>query len=366
MAIVFLIAGALWGIGLFLGVPRKSRMSALGTLYIAVMAVQILLPKGHMLREATGETPALWFILGLAALLVAVYRRGLRWLHDRAEDQRAAAPVPVQETFSETELDRYARHIVLRELGGTGQRKIKQARVLVIGAGGLGSPALQYLSAAGVGTIGVIDDDRIENANLQRQVIHLDKNIGMAKVFSAEAAMIAQNPYVTVRPYNRRLTEEIAEELFADYDVVLDGSDNFDTRYMVNRVAVKLQKPLVSGALSQWEGQLSVFDPAVGTPCYQCIFAVAPAEGLAPSCGMAGVLGPLPGVVGAMMAVETIKLIALAGTPLHSEMLIYDALYGESRKFALKRRADCPVCGHGTPKPEPHNSSAQIVSSGSA
>ena len=366
MALVFLIAAALWGIGLFLGVPRKSRLSALGTLYIAVMAVQILLPKGHMLREATGETPALWFILGLAALLVAVYRRGLRWLHDRAEDQRAAAPVPVQETFSETELDRYARHIVLRELGGTGQRKIKQARVLVIGAGGLGSPALQYLSAAGVGTIGVIDDDRIENANLQRQVIHQDKNIGMAKVFSAEAAMIAQNPYVTVRPYNRRLTEEIAEELFADYDVVLDGSDNFDTRYMVNRVAVKLQKPLVSGALSQWEGQLSVFDPAIGTPCYQCIFAVAPAEGLAPSCAMAGVLGPLPGVVGAMMAVETIKLIALAGTPLHSEMLIYDALYGESRKFALKRRADCPVCGRSTPKPEPHKSSSQIISSGSA
>ena len=366
MALVFLIGAGLWGIGLFLGVPRKSRMSALGTLYIAVMAVQILLPKDHILREATGETPALWWILGLVVMLVLAYCWGLRWLHDSAEDQRAAAPVPAPETFSETELDRYARHIVLRELGGTGQRKIKQARVLVIGAGGLGSPALQYLSAAGVGTIGVIDDDRIENANLQRQVIHLDKNIGMAKVFSAEAAMVAQNPYVNVRPYNRRLTEEIAEELFVEYDVVLDGSDNFETRYMVNRVAVKLQKPLVSGALSQWEGQLSVFDPAVGTPCYECIFTTAPAEGLAPSCAMAGVLGPLPGVVGAMMAVETIKLLALAGTPLHSEMLIYDALYGESRKLALKPRADCSVCGRGVPKTKPHNGSVKIVSSGSA
>ena len=195
-----------------------------------------------------------------------------------------------------------------------------------------------------MGTIGVIDDDLVENANLQRQVIHRDQDIGMPKVFSAEAAMRAQNPHVDVRPYHRRLTDEIAEELFADYDLILDGTDNFDTRYLVNRVAVKLGKPLISGALSQWEGQLSLFHPKAGGPCYQCIFPEAPAAGLAPSCSEAGVIGPLPGVVGSMMAVEAVKQITGAGATLRGEMLIYDALYGESRKIRLAPSAECPVC----------------------
>ncbi|EBA18748.1 molybdopterin biosynthesis protein MoeB, putative [Roseobacter sp. SK209-2-6] len=247
-------------------------------------------------------------------------------------------------TFSGTELERYARHIVLRELGGPGQKRLKQAKVLVIGAGGLGAPALQYLAAAGVGTIGVIDDDIVENANLQRQVIHRDKDIGTPKVFSAQAAMEAQNPYVIVRPYHRRLDAEIATELFSEYDLILDGTDNFDTRYLVNRTAVALGKPLISGALSQWEGQLSLFHPKQGGPCYQCIFPEAPAMGLAPSCSEAGVIGPLPGVVGSMMAVEAIKHITGAGMVLRDELLIYDALYGESRKIRLSRNEECPIC----------------------
>ena len=346
MLLVFLIAAGLWGGGIFMGVPRRSRIAILGVLYIAVLVLQLLLPAGHALRQATGEVPALWLLLGAAVGIVLIYRRGLGWLQAQAVNPRGGvASKPTAETFSDTELDRYARHIVLRELGGPGQRKLKRARVLVIGAGGLGAPALQYLAAAGIGTIGVIDDDHVENANLQRQVIHRDTDIGKPKVFSAEAAMLAQNPYVVVRPYHRRLTADIAEDLFAEYDLILDGCDNFETRYLVNRTAVKLRKPLVSGALSQWEGQLSVFDPTLGTPCYECIFAAAPADGLAPSCAAAGVLGPLPGVVGAMMAVEAIKLVAQAGAPLHSEMLIYDALYGESRKLAIKPRIDCPVCG---------------------
>jgi molybdopterin/thiamine biosynthesis adenylyltransferase len=258
------------------------------------------------------------------------------------------AEASTQETspaaFTETELERYARHIVLRELGGPGQRKLKDARVLVIGAGGLGAPALQYLAAAGVGTIGVIDDDVVENANLQRQVIHRDKDIGRAKVFSAQEAMQTQNPAVKVLPYNRRLDEDSAAALIADFDVILDGTDNTETRYLVNRACVAAGKPLVSGALSQWEGQLSVFHPASGAPCYQCIFPQAAAPGLAPSCSEAGVLGPLPGVVGAMMAVETVKVITGAGKALTGEMLIYDALWGETRKIAIKPRADCPVC----------------------
>ena len=218
----------------------------------------------------------------------------------------------------------------------------------MVGAGGLGAPALQYLAAAGVGTIGVIDDDVVENANLQRQVIHKDASIGTPKVFSAEREMTAQNPFITVRPYHRRLTEEIASDLLTDYDIVLDGTDNFDTRYLVNAACVAAGLPLISGALSQWEGQLSVFDPARGAPCYRCIFPQAPASHLAPSCAEAGVLGPLPGVVGAMMAAEAIKLITGAGTSLRRQMVIYDALYGESRTIEVARRADCATCGHIT------------------
>lgn len=342
--LVVLAAIAIWGIGHVMKVPMRARWLMIGLLICVAILINLVLPEGHALRRATGGTAALWFfVLGIAAAVYA-YRRMLGALRARAQ---AAEPEPTakSDTLSPTELERYARHIVLREIGGPGQMRLKRARVLVIGAGGLGAPALQYLAAAGVGTIGVIDDDVVENANLQRQVIHTDNRIGMPKVFSAERAMQDQNPVVQVRPYHRRLTEEIAAELFADYDLILDGTDNFDTRYLANRTAVAAGLPLISGALSQWEGQVSVFDPAQGGPCYQCIFPEAPADGLAPSCAEAGVLGPLPGVVGSMMAAEAVKLITGAGEPLRGKMLIYDALYGETRQITLKRRDDCPVCG---------------------
>ncbi|MDZ7709071.1 MAG: molybdopterin-synthase adenylyltransferase MoeB [Roseovarius sp.] len=344
MLLVLVMAAVLWGIGVAMGTPRRLRWGMIAGLWAAVTLAQLVLPVGHPIRVATGEEAALWLMIGGAAVLVLVYRAGLGRLRARAgaREAEAAGPAPL---FSEAELDRYARHIVLRELGGPGQKALKQARVLVIGAGGLGSPALLYLAAAGVGTIGVIDDDDVDNSNLQRQVIHRDVDIGSPKVQSAMRAMQAQNPNVVVRPYARRLTPEIAADLFAEYDLILDGTDNFDTRYLVNSTAALQGKPLISGALSQWEGQLSVFDPARGAPCYQCIFPQAPAPGLAPSCAEAGVLGPLPGVVGAMMAVEAIKVITGAGAPLRGEMLIYDALYGETRKIALAARADCPICG---------------------
>lgn len=343
MLLVLVMAAALWGIGAFMGAPHRARWTMIALLWAAVMGAHLLLPDGHPLRMATGESPALWALIGGAAVIVALYRAGLGWL-------RARAKVPegdVQEVvaFSNTELNRYARHIVLREIGGLGQKRLKDAKVLVVGAGGLGSPVLLYLAAAGVGTIGVVDDDEVDNSNLQRQVIHRDDAIGMPKVFSAEVAMTAQNPFVTVKPYRRRLDEETAAGLVAEYDLVLDGTDNFATRYLVNRACVAAGVPLVSGALSQWEGQISVFDPQAGAPCYECIFPKAPAEGLAPSCAEAGVIGPLPGVLGSMMAVEAIKVITGAGAALRGEMLIYDALYGESRKIMLKRREDCPVCG---------------------
>ncbi|WP_294611988.1 HesA/MoeB/ThiF family protein [uncultured Roseovarius sp.] len=351
MMLVLIMAAVLWGIGAALGTPRRLRWGMIGVLWLAVVGLHLLLPQGHPLRLATGESAALWLMLGGAVAIGFVYRAGLGRLRARARAKEQAdatgrnGDTGRKPLFSEAELDRYARHIVLREIGGPGQKALKEARVLVIGAGGLGSPVLLYLAAAGVGVIGVIDDDEVDNSNLQRQVIHRDEDIGLPKVQSAAAAMHAQNPHVTVRPYQRRLTPEIAQELFADYDLILDGTDNFATRYLSNRIAAELSIPLISGALSQWEGQLSVFDPARGAPCYQCIFPEAPAPGLAPSCSEAGVLGPLPGVVGAMMAGEAIKIITGAGQALRGEMLIYDALYGESRKIGLSPRETCPICG---------------------
>lgn len=343
MILVAVMAGALWGIGAAMGTPRTPRFVMLAVLLGGVLLAQLALPDGHPLRQATGGEPALWFlILGFGAV-IWVYRAGLGWLRGRAGP---VVPViaPRPGAFTATELGRYARHITLREIGGPGQKALRDARVLVVGAGGLGSPALQYLAAAGVGTIGVIDDDLVENANLQRQVIHADAMIGTPKVMSAMAAMRAQNPFVTVRPYIRRLTADIAADLFADYDLILEGSDNFETRYLVNATAVALGKPVIAAALTQWEGQLSVYDPAQGAPCYACVFPVAPDRALVPTCAEAGVLGPLPGVMGSMMAVEAVKVLTDAGQGLRGRLLIYDALYAETRIIGVKRNPNCPVC----------------------
>ena len=349
MVLVLLLAAALWGVGRLTGVPRQARWLMIGLLYIAVLGVHVVLPDGNALRAATGGSAAMWLLLGGAAALVLIYRAGLRQLRARARsgpgDTADTEHAARSGRFSETELDRYSRHIVLREIGGPGQTRLRNARVLVVGAGGLGSPALLYLAAAGVGTIGVIDDDAVDNSNLQRQVIHRDATIGMPKVFSAQQTVAELNPFVTLRPYHRRLDDDIALELARDYDVILDGSDSTETRYTVNAAAVAAGVPLVSGALSQWEGQISVFDPARSGPCYRCVFPKAPAPGMAPSCAEGGVLGPLPGVIGAMMAVETVKLITEAGQPLRGEMLIYDALWGETRKITLRRDPSCPICG---------------------
>ncbi|QQA42141.1 HesA/MoeB/ThiF family protein [Pelagovum pacificum] len=344
MIVVLVMAATLWGVGVVMKAPRSARWTMIGLLLVAVLAIQVALPDGHALREATGGSPALWLLLLAFAVLVMGYRRFLLWVRSKAQVPEPAEPERTG-TFSETELNRYARHMVLREIGGPGQKALKQSRVLVVGAGGLGSPALLYLAGAGVGTIGVIDDDSVDSSNLQRQVIHRDAAIGTAKVFSAQEAMLALNPFVTVRPYNRRLTDDIAGDLFGDYDLILEGSDNFDTRYLVNLTAAARGIPVIGAALTQWEGQISVWDPASGAPCYACVFPEAPDPSLAPSCAEAGVLSPLPGVVGSMMAVEAVKLLTDAGESLRGRLMIYDSLYGETRIIGLKRRADCPVCG---------------------
>ncbi|MEO0752108.1 MAG: HesA/MoeB/ThiF family protein [Pseudomonadota bacterium] len=344
MMLVFGLAAGLWGLGAALRTPYQARFLMIGLLWVGVVALHILLPVGHPLREATGGSAAFWVVFAALAGVAFSYGKVVQFLKGTAERRNT----PVQKgPFSEAELDRYARHIVLREIGGPGQKALKDARVLVVGAGGLGSPALLYLGAAGVGTLGVIDDDLVDNSNLQRQVIHQDKDIGRPKVQSAYEAVRAQNPNIEVRSYTRRLTEEIAKDLFADYDLVLDGSDNFETRYLVNAAAVATKTPLISGALSQWEGQLSLFDTANGTPCYACVFPKPPAEGLAPSCAEAGVFSPLAGIVGTMMAGEAIKHLTGAGETLRGQLLIYDALYGESRRVKIHKRADCTVCGAG-------------------
>lgn len=354
MILVGVMAAALWGIGALMGAPVRARAVMIGVLFGAVVLAQLTLPDGHAVREATGGEAALWLMLAGFGVVIWAYRLVLSRVRTRAATLATPpvpAPVPAATgAFAADELTRYARHIILREVGGPGQKRLKQARVLVIGAGGLGSPALQYLAAAGVGTIGVIDDDVVEATNLHRQVIHTEAMIGRPKVESAMGAMLAQNNHLAVRPYHRRLTADIAAELFADYDLILDGSDNFDTRYLVNATAVKAGKPLISAALTQWEGQISVWDPAKGAPCYACVFPEAPDRSLVPSCAEAGVIGPLPGIIGAIMAAEAVKQITGAGETLRGRMLIYDALYADARVITLARDPDCPVCG-GLPTP---------------
>lgn len=345
MFFILFLSALLWGLGALLKAPHQARWLMIGLLIVAVLIAHVVLPDTHPIRVNTGGSAAPWLMLLGAAGLVLIYRQGLSALRKRVKPENKTSDPQPSGSFSEVELERYARHIVLREIGGPGQKALKSAKVLVIGAGGLGAPALQYLAAAGVGRIGIIDGDAVDNTNLQRQVIHTDDTIGMPKVFSAQQAMRAQNPYVDVRPYHRWLTEDIAADLFADYDMILDGTDSIETRYLVNKTATALGKPLISGALSQWEGQLTVYHPADGAPCYQCIFPDPPAPGLAPSCAEAGVLGPLPGVIGSMMAVEAVKLIVGIGETLKGKMLIYDALYGTHRVIGLKPRPDCPICG---------------------
>lgn len=346
MILVLTLAAGLWGLGWALKLPRSARAVMVGLLLVAVVAVHIVLPDGHPLRDMTGGEPALWIFVICVGMIVWGYSYLLGRVKTRASGAPAFdyEPPATAGTFSTTELDRYARHIVLREIGGAGQKDLKDAKVLVIGAGGLGAPALQYLAAAGVGTLGVIDDDVVDNSNLQRQVIHTDARIGMPKVHSAAEAIAALNPFVVVKPYKRRLTAEIAAELIAEYDLVLDGSDNFDTRYLVNEVCVAAGVPLIAAALTQWEGQMSLYDPKEGTPCYRCVFPERPAAHLVPSCAEGGVLGPLPGVIGAMMAVEAVKAITGAGEGLRGRLLIYDALYAETRAIKVNRDPGCPVC----------------------
>ena len=242
------------------------------------------------------------------------------------------------------ELKRYGRHLVLSEVGVEGQKKLKSARVLLVGAGGLGSPAALYLAAAGVGTLGLVDFDAVEITNLQRQVIHGTKDIGRLKLDSASDRIRDINPHVHVERYDTALTSQNALEIAREYDVIVDGTDNFPTRYLVNDTCVILGKPNAFGSVLRFEGQASVFAASEG-PCYRCLFREPPPAGLVPSCAEAGVLGVLPGLIGTIQATETVKLILGTGKPLIGRLLLIDALTMQFRSIQVRRDPECPACG---------------------
>jgi adenylyltransferase/sulfurtransferase len=245
--------------------------------------------------------------------------------------------------FSPEQAGRYARHIILPEIGGVGQRRLLNARVVLIGAGGLGSPTALYLAAAGVGTIGIIDFDTVDLSNLHRQILHGHANIGRPKVDSARDRLADVNPDVNVVAHPVALTSENAMEVLRQYDIVVNGCDNFATRYLVNDACYLLKKPLVDGSIFRFEGQATDFLPGQG--CYRCLFPAPPPPGAVPSCAEAGVLGVLPGMIGVIQAVETIKLILNIGEPLVNRLLLFDSLAMEFREVKIRRDPECPLCG---------------------
>lgn len=247
--------------------------------------------------------------------------------------------------LSPSELSRYSRHILLDQIGVEGQRRLVASRVLVVGAGGLGSPAALYLAAAGIGTLGIADFDEVEGHNLQRQLLHDTASVGSAKVASAAKRLLAINPNIHVVEHSEGVTPENAVGLFEDYDVILDGTDNFTSRYLNNDAAFFARKPLVFGSVFKFSGQVSVFDPANGGPCYRCLFSEPPLPGSVPGCGEAGVVGALCGVIGSLQALETIKLLLGIGETLKGRLLMYDGLAQTFRTLELKRIPSCRLCG---------------------
>lgn len=245
--------------------------------------------------------------------------------------------------FTPTQVRRYSRHLLLPEVGPVGQRKLLNAKVLLIGAGGLGSPTAFYLAAAGVGTLGIVDFDEVDLSNLQRQILHKDKDVGRPKVESAKETLTALNPDVNVIGHDVPLNSDNALEIFAEYDIIVNGCDNFPTRYLANDAAYFLRKPLVDGGINQFEGLVSIYMPGDG--CYRCLYPAPPPPGAVPSCAEAGVLGVLPGIVGSMQALETIKLILDIGDPLIGRLLLFDALAVEFRTLRTRRDPKCPICG---------------------
>ena len=318
---------------------------------------------GELLERLTGEhatlKPHLFADDGRLRSFVNVYvnDRDIRQLAQRDTPVKPGDTVSIipsiaggtaladaRPTLSHEEILRYSRHLILPDVGLEGQKKLKAARVLLVGAGGLGSPAALYLAAAGVGTIGLVDFDVVDKTNLQRQILHGTSTVGTSKLESAAARIHDLNPNVRVEPFETRLTSENALDIIREFDVVADGTDNFPTRYLVNDACVLLDKPNVYGSIFRFEGQASVFHATRG-PCYRCLYAEPPPPGLVPSCAEGGVLGVLPGIIGSIQAMETIKLVLGVGEPLIGRLVLFDALRLQFRELKLEKDPDCPVCG---------------------
>ncbi len=248
-------------------------------------------------------------------------------------------------TLSNEEIRRYSRHLIMPEVGMEGQRRLKQGRALLIGTGGLGSPLALYLAAAGVGHIGLVDFDVVDESNLQRQIVHGTSTVGMPKIESAKRRLQDLNPHIDISVYEAQVTSDNALDLMRPYDVIVDGTDNFPTRYLTNDAAVLLGKPNVYGSIFRFEGQATVFYPKEGGPCYRCLYPEPPPPGLVPSCAEGGVLGVLPGVIGTIQATEVIKLLTGIGEPLIGRLMLYDALGMRFRELKLRRNPECPICG---------------------
>ena len=248
-------------------------------------------------------------------------------------------------TLTTEEEYRYSRHLILPQVGLQGQERLRRARVLIVGAGGLGSPAALYLAAAGIGTLGIIDDDRVDASNLQRQIMHSVDTVEQLKVLSAASAISRLNPHVTVIPINERITSVNALDIIAGYDLVIDGTDNFATRYLLNDACALLSKPLVFGSIYQFAGQVSLFETQHG-PCYRCLYPTPPAPDSVPTCAEGGVLGVLPGIIGALQGLEALKWILRIGRPLHGRLLMVDALSTVFRELHVEKDPACPLCGH--------------------
>ncbi len=327
-----------------------------------VLVDSVTIPRGVLESEIAATAPdtstpiALYCTVGARSALAAVTLRGLGYttvvsLAGGIEAWKTSGrPVAIDSSLTETQRARYSRHLRLDGIGETGQRKLLDAKVLVLGAGGLGSPAAMYLAAAGVGTLGIVDDDRVELSNLQRQLLHGTERVGMAKTESARRRLEDLNPDVDVVTHEVRLEAANALELMKGYDVIVDGTDNFPTRYLVNDASLHLRTPVVHGSIFRFEGQAAVFTPYEG-PCYRCLFRLPPPPELAPNCAVAGVLGVLPGIIGSIQAMEAIKLIVGIGESLGGKLLTYDALDQSFVTLNLARDPDCPACSDESSPP---------------